>query len=84
MAEISGNAALPPVLGKKPRFEADAFTPYMFIAPAVIVMVGGLLYPVVMAFYLSFYDWEIGRDLSDAPFIGLAHFARMIQDPQGL
>lgn len=67
---------------KPPRFEPGFLTPYAFIAPATIVMLGGLLYPVVMAFYLSFYDWEIGRDLSEAPFVSLDHFARMIQDPQ--
>ncbi len=68
--------------GTKPRWEPGALTPYAFITPAVLVMLGGLLYPVVMAFYLSFYDWEIGRDLGEAPYNGIAHFARMIQDPQ--
>ncbi|MEP0519634.1 MAG: sugar ABC transporter permease [Hyphomicrobiales bacterium] len=57
-------------------------TPYAFITPAVLVMLGGLLYPVVMAFYLSFYDWEIGRKLSEAPFVGFENFVRMVQDPQ--
>ncbi len=69
-------------LGKKPRIEPGLLSPYMFITPAVLIMVGGLLYPVVMAFYLSFYDWEIGRELQDAPFVSFDHFVRMINDPQ--
>ena len=66
----------------KPKWEPGTLTPYAFVTPAVILMGGGLLYPVVMAFYLSFYDWEIGRDLADANNVGLFNFVRMIQDPQ--
>lgn len=69
-------------ISQKPRFEPGAFTPYAFIMPAILVMAGGLLYPVVMAFYLSFYDWEIGRKLSEAPFVSFDHFVRMVADPQ--
>ncbi len=69
-------------VSQKPRFEPGAFTPYSFIMPAILVMLGGLLYPVIMAFYLSFYDWEIGRKLADAPFVSFDHFVRMIGDPQ--
>lgn len=69
-------------LAKKPRFQPGMMTPFAFITPAILVMLGGLLYPVIMAFYLSFYDWEIGRKLSKAPFVGMDNFVRMIWDPQ--
>ncbi len=71
-----------PVKSVKPRIQAGSLTPYMFVTPAIIVMLGGLLYPIFMAFYLSFYDWEIGRPFSDAPAVGMANFIRMIQDEQ--
>lgn len=71
-----------PATSEKPRFEAGALTPYAFIFPALLVMAGGLLYPVFMACYLSFYDWKIGLDLEDAPFVGLTNFSRMMTDPQ--
>ncbi|NCO21151.1 MAG: sugar ABC transporter permease [Rhodobacterales bacterium] len=66
----------------KPRFEPGFLTPYAFIIPALLVMLGGLLYPVFMALYLSFYDWQIGLPLEDADFIGMTNFARMFTDPQ--
>ena len=66
----------------KPKWEPGTLTPYAFVAPAAILMATGLLYPVFMAFYLSFFDWEIGRDLGDANTVGFAHFIRMVQDPQ--
>ncbi len=43
-------------------------------------MAGGLVYPVLQAFYLSFFDWKIGTDFEDAPFVGMRHFLRMVSD----
>ena len=56
-------------------------SPYLFILPAVLVMAAGLLYPVIEAFHLAFYDWDIGQDFEDAPNVGLRHFSRMLTDP---
>ncbi|MEM8949342.1 MAG: sugar ABC transporter permease [Pseudomonadota bacterium] len=56
-------------------------SPYLFILPAVLVMAAGLLYPVIEAFYLAFYDWDIGQDFEDAPNVGFRHFSRMLADP---
>lgn len=58
-----------------------AASPYLFILPAVLVMTAGLLYPVIEAFHLAFYDWDIGQDFEDAPNVGLRHFVRMLADP---
>ncbi|MGI9490218.1 MAG: carbohydrate ABC transporter permease [Geminicoccaceae bacterium] len=55
-------------------------SPYLFILPAVLVMIAGLLYPVLEAFHLAFYDWDIGQDFDKAPNVGLSHFARMLAD----
>ncbi len=67
-------------IAKAPR-DYRALTPYMFIAPAVIVMVAGLVYPVIDALYLSFHDWKIGTDFEDAEYVGLSNFQRMFTDP---
>ena len=78
---ITPTSPLPEPIGK-PRFESGFLTPYAFIFPALLVMLGGLLYPVFMALYLSFFDWQIGLDLEDAPFVGMTNFARLFTDPQ--
>ena len=67
------------VVNKRP-FDLSTLFPYFFIFPAVAIMVAGLLYPVIQAFYLSFYDWKIGTDFNDAPYVGLRHFIRMVGD----
>jgi len=66
---------------RPPRFDARLLTPYFFIFPAVAVILAGLLYPITQAFYLSFYDWRIATPLADAPWAGLDHYLRMLQDP---
>ncbi|WP_419913868.1 carbohydrate ABC transporter permease [Hoeflea sp.] len=68
-----------PVPASRPR-DLSTLVPYFFIFPAVAIMVAGLVYPVTQAFYLSFYDWKIGTAFSDAPYVGLRHFIRMVGD----
>lgn len=58
-----------------------AVTPYLFIAPAIFVMIAGLAYPVIQSFYLSFYDWKIGTQLSSAENVGWSNYIRMVSDP---
>ena len=68
----------------RPRFDPRYATPYLFILPALLVIVGGLVYPIFDAFYLSFYDWKIGTPISKAPYVGLSHYIRMASDPDVL
>jgi multiple sugar transport system permease protein len=77
MADIAKSLEIKP----KPTFRWEVTTPYFFILPALIVMAAGLIYPVIDAFYLSFFDWEIGTDWEDADAVGLSHYARLLTDP---
>ena len=57
-------------------------TPYLFIAPAVLVMAAGLLYPVADAIYLSFSRLADRRPTYDkAENVGWANYIRMVADP---
>jgi multiple sugar transport system permease protein len=55
-------------------------TPYVFAAPAVLVMLFGLLYPVVEALRLSFYEVRLGEQVTPQAFRGLAIFAEALSD----
>lgn len=57
-------------------------TPYVYITPAVLVMVAGLLYPIISAVQLSFLDWSLGTDVDTARFVGLDAFVDMLQSRQ--
>ena len=57
-------------------------TPYVYILPAVVVMLAGLAYPIADAVRLSFYDWPLGTDWSSARWVGLEAYAAMLRAPQ--
>lgn len=55
-------------------------TPYVFAAPAVAIMLFGLLYPVIEAFRLSFYELRLGEPVTPQAFRGLAIFVEALGD----
>jgi multiple sugar transport system permease protein len=55
-------------------------TPYIFAAPAVLIMLFGLLYPVIEALRLSFYEVRLGEQTTPQAFRGLAIFAEALSD----
>lgn len=57
-------------------------TPYVYILPAVAVMLAGLAYPIADAVRLSFYDWPLGTDWSAARWVGLEAFGEMLRSSQ--
>lgn len=86
MSDVTTHATQPgphagPASGPPTGLSMRNLGPYFFILPAVAVMAAGLIYPVLQALYLSFFDWKIGTDMEDAPFVGFAHFVRMATDP---
>lgn len=79
MTDQTPHDALNVPVAKRP-WDIGQVVPYFFILPAVLVMAAGLVYPVIQAFYLSFFDWKIGTDFDDAPYVGFRHFVRMVGD----
>jgi multiple sugar transport system permease protein len=51
------------------------------MAPAALVMVLALAYPLVQSVWLSFHQWAIGAPLSSATFIGLDNYRILLSDP---
>ncbi|HEY9808877.1 MAG TPA: sugar ABC transporter permease [Halomicronema sp.] len=55
------------------------FTPYLFLLPALLMLILTVFLPAVNAFYLSFTRFEY--DLTQAPkWVGLANLQRLFQD----
>lgn len=59
---------------------ANRLTPYMFMAPAVIILVVALLYPIGYMVYASFLDWSPSQRIGEADFIGLRNYANLLTD----
>lgn len=56
-------------------------TPYLFVLPAVLVMLVASLYPLLQAVRLAFYNWSSGTPWSQATFAGTKYFTQMFSDP---
>lgn len=50
----------------------EKYAPYWLVLPAILVMCGVLVYPLVYSFWISFFDWNITS--LDRPFLGLRNY----------
>jgi len=56
-------------------------TPYLFIAPAVLVLAFTCVYPVIKGFELAFYEWRLGTPISSRTYVGWENFRWALHDP---
>ncbi len=59
---------------------ANRLTPYLFLAPAAIVLVFALLYPIGYMIYASFLDWSPSQRIGQAEFVGLKNYGNLLHD----
>jgi len=59
---------------------ANRLTPYLFLAPAALIMVIALLYPLGYMIYGSFRDWNPAQALSETEFVGLRNYIFLWND----
>ena len=60
---------------------ANRLTPYLFMAPAVIIMGIALLYPLGYMVYGSFRDWNPSQTIGESEFVGLKNYVTLFFDP---
>ncbi|TAG50239.1 MAG: sugar ABC transporter permease [Betaproteobacteria bacterium] len=58
------------------------FTIAVYLAPAILVMAAACLYPVLKAFELSGYKWDMGTAASSAKCVGFDNFIAAFSNPQ--
>jgi multiple sugar transport system permease protein len=54
--------------------------PFAFLAPALLIEVAIIVYPVLQTFWMSLHDFVLFRP-NNAPFVGLGNFVRAFTDP---
>ena len=67
-----------------PRAMANKLTPYMFMAPAAIIMAIALLYPLAYMVWGSFRAWDPSQTIGEAEFVGLKNYVTLWNDPNFL
>ncbi|MEP0519942.1 MAG: sugar ABC transporter permease [Hyphomicrobiales bacterium] len=58
----------------------NRLTPYMFLAPAVVILVIALLYPIGYMIYASFLDWNPSQRIGEAEFVGVRNYINLLSD----
>ena len=59
----------------------NRMTPYVFMAPAAIIMGLALLYPLTYMIYGSFRAWDRSKNISETEFVGLKNYITLFFDP---
>ncbi len=62
------------------RQSLNRATPYLFLAPAGIVMVVALLYPVGYMIYASFLDWAPNQRIGESTYVGFRNYQNLFAD----
>ena len=60
---------------------ANRTTPYLFMAPAVLIMVIALMYPLGYMIWGSFRAWDPSQTIGEAEFVGLKNYFTLWNDP---
>ena len=60
---------------------ANRLTPYLFMAPAAVIMAIALLYPLGYMIYGSFRDWDPSQSIGESEFVGLKNYITLWFDP---
>jgi multiple sugar transport system permease protein len=66
--------------GKRFHRSRRFVTPYLLLAPAVIIYAIFTIYPIYRQFDISFYDWHIFPGASN-PFLGWSNYTAIFHDP---
>lgn len=58
----------------------NKMTPYMFLAPAGVILIMGLLYPIGYMIYASFLNWNPSQLIGEAEWVGLRNYTNLLGD----
>ena len=72
-------ASLPAAKGRHGRAYARHY--WAFAAPAATIVLMVILFPWIFTIFMSLHDWKVG---GATPFVGLANYAKMLQDERFL
>ncbi len=67
-----------PVVASRGRFRFAGLTPWLFLAPYLIIFLAFFLLPALWSALLSVTDWKI---VGTPHFVGLRNYARLLSDP---
>lgn len=80
MKEREPNRARPAQLRSHAVDALDRHLPVLMLLPAVLLVLGVLLYPIAWAIKLSLFETSI-TNIDNQTYVGLAHYAAVLDSP---
>jgi putative chitobiose transport system permease protein len=80
VSALRRSAALDVVAGRRAatgKVGRQSLTPYLFLAPALLLIATFVVYPILSVIYFSFTDYDI---VTPARWVGLANYERLVDD----
>ncbi|WP_257891144.1 carbohydrate ABC transporter permease [Gymnodinialimonas phycosphaerae] len=62
------------------RQNLNRLTPYLFVAPAALIIILALFYPIGYMVWGSFRSWDPSQSISETEFVGMANYVRLWMD----
>lgn len=62
------------------RYQLNTATPYLFLAPAAIIVLVELFFPLLYMVYGSFRAWDPSQTLSESEFVGFGNYTKLWLD----
>ncbi|MEI8132392.1 MAG: sugar ABC transporter permease [Leptolinea sp.] len=69
-----------PVISRLTLRQQDALIGVLMVAPALIIILGIVLQPIISTFYLSFFESQLGRNTVNT-FLGLDNYIGLLKSP---
>ncbi len=66
---------------KTSKFNRNKLTPYLFIAPNMILFTTFMIIPIIFTFCISFTKWSL---IGTAEYIGISNYIKLLSDKQFL
>jgi multiple sugar transport system permease protein len=79
-AALAGRGPRRTTAGRAARRSGRSFTPYLFLAPGFLLFLALIVYPMLRAFQMSLYDWNVIAGAASR-FTGLANYVKAYHDP---
>jgi multiple sugar transport system permease protein len=78
---LATSASISPNTPRRTTAWINRASPYMFMAPAVVIMFMALIYPLGYMIWGSFRDWDPSQTIGEAEFVGLKNYVTLWNDP---
>lgn len=62
------------------RVGTSSLAPWLFIAPATLLIIATILAPIVLSAWISLHQWSLLTPITDMPWVGLDNYAAIFRD----